>query len=74
MCAHSLLPLTSCRVCHRPPLQDAVDELAAGSEADGSLGNGTDRYLASAQDPGPPPEGATWRSVRVKFPKYVSSS
>lgn len=51
-----------------------MDELAAGSEADGSLGNGTDRYLASAQDPGPPPEGATWRSVRVKFPKYVSSS
>ena len=53
----------------RPPLQDAVDELAAASAADGSLGNGTDRYLASAKDPGPPPEGAGWRTIRVKFPK-----
>ena len=50
-----------------------MDELAASSEADGSLGNGTDRYLASAQDPGPPPDGARWWTVRVKFPKYVSA-
>lgn len=73
-CAHNVMLLDKPAACCRPPLQDAVDELAASSKADGSLGNGTDRYLASAQDPGPPPEGAAWRTVRVKFPKYVSSS
>ena len=53
----------------RPPLQDAVDELAAQTAADGSLGMGTDRYLAATQPTGPPPHGAAWRTVRVIFPR-----
>ena len=46
-----------------------MDELAAQTAADGSLGVGTDRYLAATQPAGPPPQGAAWRTVRVKFPK-----
>ena len=46
-----------------------MDELAVQTASDGSLGVGTDRYLASTQLVGPPPQGAVWRTVRVKFPK-----
>lgn len=51
----------------RCPLQDLVEELSAKALQEGALGLGTDRYMNSAKASAVLPDGADWRTVRVKF-------
>ena len=44
-----------------------MDELSAKAAQDGALGLGTSRYLDGAKTMAALPEGAEWRTVRVKF-------
>ena len=51
----------------RTPLQDVVDALSAKAVQEGAMGLGTARYLDGAKTSATLPEGAHWRTVRVKF-------
>lgn len=63
--------LTSFASC-RPPLQDVVDALSAKAMQEGALGLGTARYLDGAKSSATLPEGAQWRTIRVKFSRCAS--
>lgn len=46
-----------------------MDALSAKALQEGALGLGTARYLEGAKTSASLPEGAQWRTVRVKFPR-----